>query len=110
RLLVVQYFGRALITFHAGLCDERSQWTQLLARFRRPEKAVVGAGRAVQELRVGEHSVPQAILAGIFALRLHIRVADIDRAHFVPANAAGENLLLARCGIEEPLPVLFDEG
>jgi hypothetical protein len=58
---------------------------------RRPEKAVVRAGRAAQELRVGQHAVAHAILAGIFALRIHIGVADIDRADFVHADAAGEN-------------------
>ena len=69
----------------------------------------MGAGRAAQELGVGQHTVAHAVLAGIFALGIHIGIADIDRADFVHADATGENLLFASGGVKEPLSVLLHQ-
>ena len=69
----------------------------------------MSAGCAAQELGVGQHAVPQTILAGIFTLGFHIRIANIDRADFVPADAAGEDFFTAGGGIEEPLAILLHQ-
>ncbi len=69
----------------------------------------MGARGAAQMLGVFEHFIPVAILAGIFALGLHVSAADPNGAQLVGPNAPVEYLLFARLDVEEPLPVLFHQ-
>ena len=92
------------ITFVGGKCRHRSQRTSGLALWRLPIQTVL-LPRVADEL----HSVllrAAAIMAlgKILGLSVGQRATDLDDRQLVSTNTAGQNLILTRCRVEEPLP------
>jgi len=67
-------------------------------------------GGAAEMLRVFEHVVPIARLAGVFALGVHISAANADGSQLVHADPPVEDFLLSGRGIEEPFSLVLDQG
>jgi hypothetical protein len=61
-------------------------------------------------LRILQHLVAVAILAGVFTLGFDVGAHDLERGQFVLADATVEQLVLARRGVEEPRPSFFTMG
>jgi len=84
-----------LITLHAGRRDEGPADSAF--RLVWPAKKVRRAGpECYGELGIGQNFVAQPVFAGVFALRPHIGMADVNGAEFIHADAAVEDLRLAR--------------
>src|SRR5438552_13442772 len=92
-----------------GFCNEWAQRAEIFARLHRPIETIASAGAAAKPLRVLEHVITVAILAGVFALGLDIGAADMKGVDFIPANPPVENFLFSCLRIEEPLTILLDE-
>ena len=67
-------------------------------------------GVLAELLRVLQHLVAVAVLAGVFALGLDVGAHRLERGQFVLADAAVQDFLLAGLGVEEPPAILLHDG
>src|SRR5262249_51804106 len=85
------------------------QWTFGLALSYRPIQAVLMPRRTDQTRRV--HATASGLLSAVkvIALRIDTSEQGADRRELVAANAAIDNRLCSRLGVEGPIPVRFDD-
>src|SRR5512134_274364 len=75
----------------------------------RPVEAVLSALAAPEPLGEREHAVAVVVGAGVLALRIDIRLAELDRRQFVAADAAIGDLLDPGLDVEGPACFALDQ-
>src|SRR5215475_5928774 len=106
RRLCICFSGREAVTFALGVGDERAQRASVAIEFRRPVKPILFSRRTHELLSVFQNLVSIAVEAGVIALCVHVCAEDAKRRELVLADAASEDFILARLGIEEPAAIL----
>ena len=95
-----------LVSFGRGLRDEFTKRTRIAIR-RRPEKAVLLAGRTDDALRINAGTGPGAVLFGILVLRIDIGETGLDGVQFIASNAPVQDFKPACGRIEFPVFRLY---
>src|ERR1017187_2239457 len=97
------------ITLRMSFRPQRPEWGGRFALRRRPVEAILLSDRALELLRVLRSSARVRVRAGVLPLRGHVSPANTDGVEFVLPNVPVDDLLLARRGVEMPLPVHFHQ-